>query len=1215
MKFEPTPAQRAAVEMTDQSIVLSAGAGSGKTRVLVQRYVHILRERLASVEQILAITFTNKAAGEMKERIQKEVMKELHRASSVEEKEFWRGVKEELNQAQVSTFHSFCGQILRQDPLAARIDPYFHTLEELDADELLTDTIEEILLSGLDENDPELVTLVREFGLYAIEGLLKQAYTQSRGTEVEQIARDILVHLEKSGEQRDALKAELHELAESLFQTLHTEKLAAGTKTKLEELERNWPILSTEIAGIRSLNDKSRRALFRVQEILKGNVATVVREPIGQMKEIMDKELTAYLADARASELIRPLVEVLKRIDKAYREKKRMMNSLDFEDLQEMAIAVLEENAALRSLYQYRYRFVMVDEFQDTNPTQEQLIRLLIGGAVDAPICGQRLFVVGDPKQSIYRFRGADVTVFKRVRDEIKANGGEEIVMDTNFRSRGNVIEFVNHFFTEIFGTSDSPYDMEYQPSSFHRQCAEEECCVELMLLDESELKAEQKENREEEAVQIALRIQAMVQGQERLVFEPRNDQGEVGRAVGYGDICILFQALTHIEIYEEALQRWHIPYVVVNGRGFFQRQEICDIINLLKLVDNRNREIEWVGVLRSPFVGLSDEELYWLTNRGRRMSQAVNDREAWSGLSQSGQRSLERFLRIYEYARENRDRQALSALVTELLQESGYLALAMAHPQCDLVRANLEKFIGMVRIYEQDSYASLSGLIRHIDSLEEREAREGMAVIPGQNERVKLMSIHQSKGLEFPVVVVPDTQRTLINPSNFPAIVFDPDQGLGLRVRDPLNGGNLATSIHASIWQEEKRKEIAERKRHLYVAATRARDYLILSGVAAEMKPREVDEARNWLEWLGIVFNVSGMASLPVTIPYGVDGEHQILVRLRQPEMPLPEVATAVEEVDLNLWEEMYQTAGIGPIQPRGKCGYYEFSATALMTYEQCPRWYFHRYIQRIPVSIAKPLEEMKKPLGQVSWDDLFSMEGYVEADHSFEQAAERGTLIHFLFERLRTLDDLPMLVAKGIRQLGFTHLYADAAVKHLAEVVRPYMETFLRREEELRMSLQGEVVDRREVAFNLILGDALIRGSIDRVLLTPNEVMIIDYKSNQVSQADFARLGAQYQLQMELYALALHQMTGRDELHCKLHFLIPDQYMEQRLDPDRWIAVQQKVRQLTEAITAAAHLEAISQGQPGSHFPCAAVAELCPHRHVCPFHILCKDSAKENF
>lgn len=1215
MRFEPTPAQRAAVEITGQSIVLSAGAGSGKTRVLVQRYLHLLRERLAKVEQILAITFTNKAAGEMKERVQREVREELKRAGSPEEIEFWRGVREELQQAQISTFHSFCGQILRQDPLAARVDPYFRTIEELDAEKLLESAIEEVLLGGLDEADADMVRLVQEFGIYAVPGLLKKTYTVSRGTGLEELAAATLVRLRESEERREMLKAELGNLVEGLIRTLHTGNLAAGTRTRLEELERQWPVLSAEIAGIQSLRDRNRRALRRMQEIIKGNVASAVKEPVGRIREISE-EFTACLADASAAGLIQPLATVLRRIDREYREKKRILNSLDFEDLQEMAIGLLKADGNLCGRYQERYRYIMVDEFQDTNPTQEALIRLLIGGAADAPLAGHRLFIVGDPKQSIYRFRGADVTVFKRMCDEIKANGGEEIIMDTNFRSRGKVVEFVNHFFAGVFGTSGSPYDMPYQPSGYHRSCQRDECCVEWMLLDEGEIKNEGTESREVEARQLALRIHQMVQEREEIVCEPRQDREEAARPVGYGDICMLFQALTNIGMYEEALQQLRIPYVVVKGRGFFRRQEIRDLMNLLKLLDNRNREIEWAGVLRSPFVGLDDEELYRLTAGGGRIRQAVNEPQVWSALSPASARSLGRFLRVYEEARENRERQALSVMLTDLTQKTGYLELVMAHPQRELVRANLEKFIAMVRVYEGSPYASLSGLIRYLDDLEGREAREGMAVIPGQNAAVKLMSIHQSKGLEFPVVILPEIQRLLLNPSNFPAIACDPQLGLGLRVRDPLLGSSVATSIHASLWQAEKCKEIAERKRHFYVAATRARDYLILSGVTSDLKPKEIDEARSWVEWLGSVFQVTAIGVLPASIPYGEEGTGRIRVRSRQREIPSLTTAAGAETLDLARWREIYREAGIGPLAPREKRGYYILSPTALLTYQECPRWYFYHYIQRIPTSLAKPLREMKRPAGAVKWDDLLTMEG-AEVNESIRprgDATERGTLIHFLFEHVRSLDDIRPAVAQGVRQLGFAHLDSPAAAEELVREVKPYLETFLRREAEIRAGLHGDLLDRREMAFDLILGKALIRGTIDRVLLTPIEAVIFDYKSNQVSDGDFERSAARYQLQMELYALAVHQLTGREELDCKLHFLVPDRYFELRLDRAGLQEVRRKVEQLTGEMIAGARLEVMGAGEPGSHFPCTAESGHCPHHLFCHYVTLCKDSAKGN-
>ncbi|AZR72919.1 hypothetical protein BBF96_05645 [Anoxybacter fermentans] len=1186
MGFEPTRAQKEAIITTDQSIILNAGAGSGKTRVLVERYLYLISQRLAKVDEILAITFTNKAAGEMKERIVKEVFNRALNAQSPKDKEFWRNVKEDLNQAWISTFHGFCAQILRENPIQAGVDPFFQILDEFQSDELLDETIEEIFLEGLERDCPHLVTLVREFGIYAINGLLKNAYINSRRSQLtlDDISAMTLNKLSASAEKLEELKCEIFELVEDLLKINQTQKLSSATKAKLDELKRVWPELVPKIQKLKSLADPERKVFLKLNEILKGKVAKVITEHKNRIKSI-EEEFNLYLADLKAKKLIQPLVEILKLIDEKYSEKKENLNGLDFFDLQKLTIDVLKNNRDLCKQLQNKYKFIMVDEFQDTNLIQEQLIRLLIGGSVDAAIEGNKLFIVGDPKQSIYRFRGADVTVFKKLSTEI-SQVGRKIFLDKNFRSRKKIIDFVNHFFAKIFGTSDNPYDMEYKPSSAFRVCDQSDFCVEFMILDKEELKEEEINIREEEADQLAQRIQEMVQQKEKLVYEMGPDGVEEARSVRYGDICLLFQALTDVQVYEEAFQRYRIPYTVVNGRGFFERQEIRDLINLLKVVDNQYREIEWVGILRSPFLGLSDEDLFWLSDKGVEISKVIEKAEEIKGLSQVSVERIKKFLQVLKEARQKRERVEISALITELLEETGYLQLMMAHPQAELIRANLDKFISMARQYEHNLLSSLAGFIKYIERLEEKEAREGMAQISGQNDTVKLMTIHQSKGLEFPVVILPDAQRQLINATNFPAVFFDAKLGLGLRVKDPLNGNRISTSIHADIWEEEKRREIAEKKRLFYVAVTRARDYLLISGSVGKVKEKEIDEGNNWFDWLGHVFQFANSNGLSKTLRYGPDGSHLIRIRHRQTKDVSKELINPSHKkvIDLEKWREVYKDfLRISVVEPREKKGYYTFSVTALMAYEKCPRWYYHRYLQRMPSNIKNPLQSLR-----------------------LKEPAEWGTLIHFLCERIKNIEQLPDLLKSGIRQLGFTKFSTPIDFDHLVKEVKPYIERFLAREIEIKNEIDFNYdSDYREYSFNLVLANSLIRGTIDRMLLTHEQALVIDYKTNQISAVDLEEIGQNYRLQMEIYALAVHRLAEIDHVKCKLYFLIPDLFWEIEFGPQEFKKIQRKITNLTNAIIKAIQ-NGVIEGMI-NQFPCAFKPDKCPYYHICSYNSLC--------
>ncbi len=1214
MIFEPTKAQKDAVEITNQSIVLSAGAGSGKTRVLVQRYLHLLKKRLAQVGEILAITFTKKAAAEMKERISREVFELLAQTTTPEEKGFWLKVKEELNRAQITTFHGFCSLLLRSHPIEAEIDPYFRVLDEEEADDLLDEIIENLLLSGLNSEESNLVTLVWEFGLFGINNLLKTTYLHSRDGHltIDDVAELTQKKLAVSEEKVEDLKTEIVGLIEEMLEINHNTNLSSGTKAKLDLLEGKWDEFALKIKKITSLADTERQILGEIRGILSGNLAKGIREQNTRFKEITDQnELDQYLADLQAVKIIPALTNVLKQIDDAYTRAKVDLGVLDFGDLEQKTIRMLQTNQEFCLEVGQRYKFIMVDEFQDTNPLQEELIRLLIGGRIDAPISGNKLFIVGDPKQSIYRFRGADVTVFKKVLAEIKAVG-QEIQLNKNFRSRRKIIDFVNHFFTEVFGSQDNPYDLEYQESEFYRQENQEEVCVEFMLLDNAELKNEGLNARVEEAQQLAEKIVEMVHGQKKLTSEENLNQLPKAATIHFGDICILFQALSNIQIYEEALQRLQIPYTVINGHGFYERQEIRDLINLLRVVDNPDLMLQWVGVLRSPFCSLSDDEIYQIITAGGDILDIISNPEQIQGLTQRSLTSLRRFAIIYHQARKNRDKEEISTLISRLLEETGYLKLTLAHSSGELIRANLQKLQALARKYEQDTYSSLIGFIHYVERLDEKEVREGLAQLPGQHDLVKLMSIHQSKGLEFPVVIIPDTQRQLINHTTFPNICFDPQIGVGLKVRDPLSGGLVKTSIYTQLWEEDKKREIAERKRLFYVAATRARDHLVISGVTKKFKASVIDEGKNWLEWLGMIFNFQETEGLPETFSYGPENQHRIGIHLRKEGWSNSQLIPDRQAIDLEHWQQIYQNFDQLNIKTGLKRGFHSFGVSALMTYDRCPRWYYHQYIQQLPTNIDSP----ERNLQLLDVEDLLTMEmnmadqaSYTGIGNGLLAADQRGTLIHFICQHLKTFDELGELIEMGLNQLGLDYLIFQKNKEDIETEIRPYIRAFVAKEKEFALNHNlNQLTEQREFPFNLVLSELLISGVMDRVLWDSRVAIIIDYKSNRVTSEKIQEVAEKYRLQAEIYALAIHKLAHVSSVQFKFHFLIPNQYWVMEFTGDDFLQIETKIVNLSGEIIAS-----VMKGFPedmSEYFRCSYRPDDCLYHQFCSYLTLCKEN-----
>lgn len=1186
MNFKPTIAQKKAVEITDQSILLSAGAGSGKTRVLVQRYLHLLKARLASAEEILAITFTNKAAQEMQTRISQEVYKLASEVKSATERDFWQEVIADLSKAQITTFHGFCGQILSLN-LFSGVNSSLKILDETKADGLLDEVIEDLLLTGLKDVCPNLLVLAREYGLSRINHLLKTAYLDSRanGSSLNQLRETSLKRSTLSESQVEKLKLEIVSLVEELLKIKEETKLTQNSKKKLDNLEENWPGLATQIKLIGSLGAKERKALATLVDILKGRMPKKIKQQHDRLKEIIESQLLQSLADLQANQLLSALTQIIQKIDREYTRRKQRFSALDFTDLEERALKILQTKAEVSRYFREKYQFIMVDEFQDTNPSQTALIRLLVSDNLDAPITSSKLFVVGDPKQSIYRFRGADLTVFKQLQREL-AKWGQEILLDVNFRARKQIIDFVNHFFQKIFQSESNPYDIKYQESTAFRQGNSEDICVEFLLLDPAELKTAGLTPLKGEAEQIAQWIQQMVVSKEKLVYENREASNPTARPLEYGDICILFQTLSNVQVYQELLQSYQIPCMVINGPGFFQRQEIRDLVNLLQVIDNPHLQLPWAGVLRSPFCGLSDEELFWVFQTGT-MVEILTNPSKIKGLSSLAHTTLRDFLGVYHNLRAQRDKLEISVLIRQLLQDTGYIPVTSVQNQGELIKANLEKVIILAREYQKELQSSLAGFMRYLEKMDQKGVREGLAQIPGQSNLVKMMTVHQAKGLEFPVVILVESQRQLINSANLSATIFDSQLGIGLRVKDPLTKKNFPTSLYLQIIEEEKKREIAERKRLFYVAATRAADYLLISGTLKPSSANEIDQAKSWLDWLRLVFDLSLEEALPRKLNYGKRAGQQIRLSFRQKSASFSEVAMTSQldyKIDYQRWQEIYQQS-IGWSRPNSlKPKLAQFTVSGLLTYQRCPRWYYYQYLEQLPPTV-------------------------IATSYRLLRADTLGSLIHFICQHIKSVDELTPLIQRGIEHLELSYLSSEMILTKLACQLGPYIKHFLKGEKRLQQQIDFQrVKDWREFSFHLIVGRGLIKGTIDRVLLESDRVTIIDYKSNKLAGTEVDRTAVNYRLQAHIYALAIYQLTGIQRVDCKLHFLHPDKYWEKKITrgemgliTDQLIELQEKI--IRSQVTTANNIES---------FPCAHHPSICPEDKVCAYFALCSKSVR---
>ena len=648
--------------------------------------------------------------------------------------------------------------------------------------------------------------------------------------------------------------------------------------------------------------------------------AKTLRATIDKVSELATFNPKDALPAAEAS---LALLDVARGLSAAYQERKQQLAALDFDDLLIAARDLLTgpARAELRQRLAAQTKLLLVDEFQDTDPLQVELVRALCDGHVT----DGTLFFVGDYKQSIYRFRGADPHVFRRLRDEVPAAG--RLPLTRNFRSQPAVIEFVNRLFVREMGA-------EYEPLEAHRTQLGQTPAVEFIWAIEPEENdlpspfgrggggedggndaesegSPAERNRRREARWIARRIRAMLDSGEKLVWDKDaalipgpspGSRGESVRAVRPGDITLLFRALTNVEYYEEALREHGIDYYLVGGHAFYAQQEFFDIVNLLRAVANPCDEVALAGVLRSPMFSILDETLYRLSKHERGLSGGFWSVIPYVRLSslahptgQAGKPDaldsiaddeLDRLCfaaQTLAELRAEKDRTPIAELIHKALERTGYDAALLAEFLGERKLANLHKLIEQARDFDAAGIFTLADFIVQLSQFVARQPDEPLAATqPESINAVRLMSIHQSKGLEFPVVFVVDLDRPRRVAGD--GVAFTPDLGPMVRLSDCTSGYHL-------FQQVELEEDMAELTRLLYVAATRAGDYLVLSSGLTDLdRPRGP-----WLELLRRQFDLrTGMplgSPLPPGEGQGVRAAHHVAAGEEDPPRSLAKV------------------------------------------------------------------------------------------------------------------------------------------------------------------------------------------------------------------------------------------------------------------------------------------------------------------------------------
>jgi ATP-dependent helicase/nuclease subunit A len=862
--------QSEAASAPDGAIAVTAGAGSGKTRALAGRFLALLEAGLP-LRSLIAITFTEKAAREMRTRIRGFIERWLAEAPDGVDRTLWGNAFSELDAARIGTIHSLCAQVLRAHPAAAAVDPAFEVLDENAAAVLQARAVEGALAWAL--TDPSTARLLGPLTEYQA----RQAITTLLDHRLD--ARPALAALSDDplaawsaalagwldarltacawSQALDTLTALQARQASDKLEIARRALLAAWRDVQTARAAGDWDACFAALLGLRShVRTGGAKANWDA-----GNLATA-RETMRGLRDHFDGELAPLLArhkppawslDRQVAALLPALRLLFERTLDIYQALKDETHALDFDDLESRAADLLTHHPAVRARWGAEVQAVLVDEFQDTNERQRQIVYALTGfdqrrmahgaqrpSCVQVPGMCSSLFVVGDAKQSIYRFRGADVTVFRRVQDDVAAAGGKHVDLDLTFRAHRPLVEVTNALLAPILGAEGHPappYQVPFAPLRAYRQSPRAGFAgpyVEFHL----GLGEDAAAGRRAAACALAARL-----------LELRERESSAWK-----DVALLFRASRAFPIYEDALERAGVPFVTVAGRGFYDRPEVRDLLNALTAIADPSADLSLAGLLRSPACALSDAALYLLRRGpepgGRRrslwralngdLSALLSPRDA-----EQGRRARETITALHELV----GRVPVAAVLKQLLDLTHYRAALRLAGGGRALR-NVDKLLADAH---RSGLVGVSEFLEYVQSLRDVGARESEAPTEATEGEgaVQLMTVHKAKGLEFPVVVVADAAHAGAGRAG--AVLIDPQWGVSLDLRDQEH----RPAMHRLAALRQAEMEEAESKRLLYVAATRAREKLIVSGhvkvSAAKKEPGRL-LLGGWLAWLGAV-------------------------------------------------------------------------------------------------------------------------------------------------------------------------------------------------------------------------------------------------------------------------------------------------------------------------------------------------------------------------
>ncbi|GAB1476276.1 helicase-exonuclease AddAB subunit AddA [Bacillota bacterium] len=1109
-----TEEQKQAIEIKDKSILVSAAAGSGKTAVLVERIKQIIQMDRISLDELLVVTFTNAAASEMREKIVSAIPEQM----------------DQIHKAHISTFHSFALDVIRRYFHLINIQPGFKICDETQRILLQNDAMDRLFAEGFGSGREDFIKFLRLYGGSRNEDAVKDMifevhrFIQSLPDPIDWLDRSIEFLAEDPEafisspiyeELLDNIREDVSRAVSDLKTVLeivssgNINSLIPKAKADLETAEQIARSFERDFDTGRQVLSGVAFQRFTVAKDDKADYETVkdgvdiLRDRAKDTLKRLGKRYCVKTMAEYADEMNRTyepallLKELVLKFDLIYKELKRKKNLLDFSDIEHYALDILSHEGAA-SEYRDKFKYIFIDEYQDSNLVQEAIISKI-----------QRhdnLFMVGDVKQSIYKFRLAEPEIFIKKYELFRDSPGPssmKLDLNRNFRSKGPIIDMVNHLFSRIMNKRSSgiEYDDDaalYKGVSYRGPLEHQ---VEFHLIDDKniddadiddEIKAMKKAEIE------ALAAASHIKKARGMPFYDEKNKEE--RKLLYKDIVILLRSASGLaDIYREALEQEGIPAYMDTGEGYFDTVEISVFLNLLKIIDNKKQDLPLISVMRSPIFGFTIEELALIRSEFRNgpYFKAMSSYAA-CGEDEFLRRKCEHTFSELSMWRKQAKFLPLPDFIWKMIQSTGYYDYIGALPGGVQRQANLRSLADKAMIYEDNSGRGLFGFINYVEAMKAKKISEAPVKLIGESDDVvRIMTVHKSKGLEYPMVLLGGLGR-LFHREGGRTVSLHKDLGISIRQIDEGRCSYRQTILQKLIDDRVAREAIAEEIRILYVALTRGMDKLVLIGTA-----RDAEELYERAQAGSTSGPVKGRCYLDFLLP-GLEGNYNVRYCFHGREsMSIAKKETEGKKTVLR--REM--ATGFSPEdsisnQVEGRLSWnYEYAAALLSK-------------SKYSVSELYRTERRKrKAIGEAV----------------LGRNTDRGNAYHTIMEHIQLdADDYSVSSIENFTEsLAKREILSeeDISLVDLGKISR-FLQSGLG--ERLRKSEKVY----RETAFNLMQEsggeEIMVQGIIDCNFIEDDQLILIDFKSDYTdgSEKSIKALVDAYRPQLLLYKEALQQI-----------------------------------------------------------------------------------------